>query len=43
MLEFYQPMRTYEDFMVLTEELFVEIACEINNGVVEIPVSGAPH
>ena len=40
MLEFYQAYATYEDFMVLTEELFVEIAREINHGSQEIQYQG---
>jgi lysyl-tRNA synthetase, class II len=40
MLEFYQAYASYEDFMVLTEELFVEIAREINHGSHEIQYQG---
>ena len=32
MLEFYQAYATYEDLMALTEELFGEIAMEVNEG-----------
>lgn len=40
MLEFYQAYATYEDFMVLTEELFGEIAREINQGCLQIEYQG---
>jgi lysyl-tRNA synthetase class 2 len=40
MLEFYQAYATYEDLMVLTEELFAEIAREVNEGRLQVEYQG---
>jgi lysyl-tRNA synthetase, class II len=40
MLEFYQAYATYEDLMVLTEELFAEIARVVNGGRLQIEYQG---
>lgn len=36
MLEFYQAYATYEDLMVLTEELFVAVANAVNSGSLQV-------
>ena len=40
MLEFYQAYATYEDLMVLTEELFAEIARAVNGGRLQVEYQG---
>ncbi len=41
MLEFYQAYATYEDLMVLTEELFRQIALEANDGNMVLEYQGS--
>jgi lysyl-tRNA synthetase, class II len=40
MLEFYQAYATYEDLMVLTEEMFAEIARAVNGGRLQLDYQG---
>ncbi|SMC27808.1 lysyl-tRNA synthetase, class II [Desulfacinum hydrothermale DSM 13146] len=40
MLEFYQAYATYEDFIRLTEELFVEVARTVNDGHLQLTYQG---
>jgi lysyl-tRNA synthetase class 2 len=40
MLEFYQAYATYEDLMVLTEQLFVAIAEAVNEGSLQVEYQG---
>ncbi len=40
MLEFYQAYATYEDLILLTEELFCAVARAVNNGTLQIELQG---
>jgi len=40
MLEFYQAYATYEDLMILTEELFAAIASGVNEGSLQVEYQG---
>ncbi len=42
MLEFYQAYATYEDLMVLTEELFTHVARQVNGGSLQLTYQGTP-